>query len=604
MKSALSVLAFLLMMVSGLVIFLGLIYLIFPPALPVVIALYVICLLALGVQSQKKEASLATIVVGLPLMIGCLVMMFFMILFAWIPATLNGIYIALLKSMFRFRQTQPRVEIKTQQKFDNLGAGYYFSLRGEIDKNAKGRKGKVILRQSAIYLGKDIGWIRMSKLQSVFPPQLSVDTGKDIVEFKPPAVVYPNVLPTARYSKFGRNQNQVNNLRIKINIPERPALDEDLPIGTRHEWELRVGDELYLEGQLLLEHRTERRRNMWTRRIKYEKMEIINPREWVIYEPDEDDIAIATRERQHLLFVNRTKEPVLTVETIADFMALEAGQRFVIHGKIADDNETLWKDYVLYRPDVQLLYGRWTKGKNYDSPNFKTLRVTFADGTYPFNLTLHSNFLSAPGDPSHKISLTKNGNFKVKFPVLKNPTLTEGIQDKSRVYKVLKAGDRVIVHARKLTDIASSALGVEPPAFDVEQVIVNTNRDWVMHGWEDRSPIELAYWERQVERDKKRQIKRNTNAGKQLRKSLGLPPTTPRFGQSSGTNQSKSGTHNRFGQSGGNPFTGSRFGQSGASRFTKRPTSDAENQNTIEPEGKSKHNPLKPDDDPKDENEK
>jgi len=560
-----STIGFLLMVVFGFAVICGIVWAIIPPLLPVLIIVYLICIIVMFIETRQRESSVAMMVVGAPAVIGCLAIVFFAMLFAWIPSFISNFYLATVKGMFRLREKQSRVEVKTQQKFDKLGSGYHFRIHGEIDKNTSGRKGKIIYRQSYMYLGGDFGWITTPGNTYFMPPQLSVDTGEDTIEFKTPPLDVKVPARGGRYYGFRSHMRDTATFKI----PDRPKIDDsDLPIGTRHEWEVRVDDELIVEGQIALQYRKRRGTTNINRRIKYETLQVVNPHDWQVYQPDEDDITLATYEREHRQYQERKNESVLTVETIADFLALDPGQRFVIHGRIHDSNETLWKDYIYYKPGPQFNQKWNAKGGKHHPIEKETYTIEFPDGVYDFDITLPFKFFRPPR-PGLSVNRLGKSRDKVTFPQRDLPKMTEGLQTGVRCYDVLKVGDRVIVHGQKLPETACEALNVESPSIAVSWIVVNTNRDWVMHGKDDRSPAEISWLEDYEKRIAQRQAQKRTG-NNNLRKALGLPDNrTGRFGQSSGRSRfgSKNSSSSRF----GNPSGQSRFSGSNSlsSRFGK-----------------------------------
>jgi len=526
----LSALALLAMFALGLGIPIAFILVIVPQLLPYAIIFYLICCIVMFVESYKRNKSLTMAIVGAPLILGCLVVTLVFYFFASVPSFFQKIYIATLKGTVRIRAAQPHTSITTQKQFDHLGAGYRFLLSGEIDKNTTGRKGKIIVRLSYMYLGEDIGWIRTPKTPAFFPQKISLDTGKDIVEFKSPPVSYPqedyiSIRQTTK-SKYRYSSSRKGNQKhetVELNVPPRPDLPVDLPIGSRHEWELRVGDELMIEGQIKLQYRV----YQTERRIKYSKLEVVNPREWTIYAPDEDDINVATRHREYDLFLQHNAEPVITVETMAEFMALDPGQRFIVHGHIDEDNEMLWQDYVFYKPGPVYRWSHnWSNRSNFETIGKQKVKISFYDGSYEFDLTIPHQLY---GVHEKRMQRFTSNSYKIQLPKLDKPTITKGLQDEVRAYQVLKVRDRVIVHACKITDHVNENIPTDTPVFGVEKIIVDTKRDWVLYSKDERSPAEDAWKKKQSEANQKQRAKhfRTSNAAKQLRKNLGLPPVSP-----------------------------------------------------------------------------
>jgi len=559
-KDILAGIFLLVMSLIGLAIPAGIIMLLVPDALPYIIGFYVVAAVIAVIAMYFNDMSMGAVIFVGPMLLGCFTFIFFAMLFAWVPSIVNAFYMATLKRAFRWREKQPIRTITTQEQLNKLASGYKFRFQGMVDKNDKGRKGKIIMQKDWIYLGDELGWVNLMNHLTFLPQNLSVDTGDDIIEFQLSRFGMRNTTPRGRFG--GKKGSRFQSQSPILSIPDRPDLGADVALGTRMQWEFLVGDELVVEGQVLLQQRQWSEKNRMTgKRINYERLEIVNLPEWQVYEPDEESIKLAITKREQNLYLQNEKNPVQTVESIADFKALDPGQRFVIRGTVDESNDIIWKDYVFYRPKFQFSH-RWYKSTSrHQVINIGTLHIQFPDGVYGFNLTTPFYLLLISSIQPVGADFA---DAKIKFSSTDKPEITENLQNGSRAYHVLKVGDVVWVHARRIPIGVSDKLALEAPAFAVTKVVVDSQRGWALSGKDELSPAEEA-WQKQLE---------HNTANKVVNRFGKLPPSKSRFGSGS----------SRFGQSSGSGRFGSgksRFGQSSSeSPFGKRDNTGDNNDNS------------------------
>lgn len=461
----LSMILIAIMILLGLGVLLLLVAFIHPLLAVVVLVLYV--LVALYSITHPKSLTTNKIIaelVSVPTSLGCILTLGVGMLFVMIPITLTGIYTFVimnpinmfyrnaLRRVYRRREQQAMVEIDTKTTLDTLASGYRFRLHGILQSSAKGTP---IIVASRVYLGEEFGWVESS------------------AHLRPITSLIKLQLKDASFNWSLKRELKTS---LEFIVPDPPTIPDDVPIGTYHEYGIYGGDDVIIEGQVLLQYRNTIHIQVPNRRIGYQIIELASEFDWGLREPTETELQEAIVKREARLYQQHLRNPEREVSTIAEMMALGAGQRLVIEGQVDSANVSIFEDYITYQarynfyPQLQFFSA--------DYPTLDDLIIAFPDGLYTFNL-----ILPPPQHPKFKKPY-RRGRFgkrsKFQFPELENPQSHPSFNASQGAYQVMKIGSQVTIHAQKL--LASDCADTDVMScFTVEKIIVHSNYGWQFH---------------------------------------------------------------------------------------------------------------------------